>query len=238
MTVVRLILASAAMGIGSCVQGAVGFGSNLIAAPLLVLLDDRYVPGPVNIASAALNIVMLTTRRELPIDRRVPWAMGGLLPGTLLAGWLIAVLPTRGLSIAFAVLVVVAVVLSASGLSLRRTDGNLFAAGVLSGFMGTVSGIGGPPVALVYQHERGAVLRGTLPRFFLVSSVLTIGTLIVVGKLGWEEVGLAVVLLPGTFVGLRCSRWFAQHVDRRSARPIVLVLSTVAAVAVLARELV
>jgi uncharacterized membrane protein YfcA len=237
MTVVRLILASAAMGIGSCVQGAVGFGANLIAAPLLALIDDRYVPGPVNIASAALNILMLTTRRGLPMDRRVPWAMAGLVPGTLLAGWLIAVLPTRGLSIAFAVLVGIAVLLSASGLAMRRTDSNLFAAGVLSGFMGTVSGIGGPPIALVYQHERGAVLRGTLPRFFLVSSVLTIGILVVVGNLGWEELRLAVVLLPGTFIGLRCSRWFAHHVDRRSARPIVLVLSALAAAAVLAREL-
>jgi uncharacterized membrane protein YfcA len=237
MIVVRLILASAAMGIGSCVQGAVGFGANLIAAPLLVLLDDRYVPGPVNIASTTLNVLMLTTRRDLPIDRRVPWAMAGLVPGTLVAGWLIAVLPTRGLSIAFAVLVGIAVVLSASGLAVRRTDTNLFAAGVLSGFMGTVSGIGGPPIALVYQHERGALLRGTLPRFFLVSSVLTIGILVVIGNLGWEEVRLSAALLPGTFVGLRCSRWFAHHVDRRSARPIVLVLSAAAAAAVLAREL-
>jgi uncharacterized membrane protein YfcA len=59
----------------------------------------------------------------------------------------------------------------------------------------------------------------------------------VVGNLGWEELRLAVVLLPGTFIGLRCSRWFAHHVDRRSARPIVLVLSALAAAAVLAREL-
>jgi uncharacterized protein len=238
MTVVRLILASAAMGLGSCVQGVVGFGSNLIAAPLLVLLDDSFVPGPVNIASAALNVLILITRRGLPVDRRVPWAMGGLVPGTLAAGWLIAVLPTRGLSFTFATLVLIAVVLSASGLTLRRTDGNLFAAGVLSGFMGTVSGIGGPPIALVYQHESGAVLRGTLTRFFLVGSLITIATLAAVGRVGWEELRLAVVLLPGTFVGLRCSNWFAHHVDRRSAQPIVLILSAIAAAAVLARELV
>jgi len=45
----------------------------------------------------------------------------------------------------------IAVLLSVSGLSLRRTDSNLVGAGVVSGFMGTVSGIGGPPIALVYH---------------------------------------------------------------------------------------
>jgi len=238
MTLVRMVLAAGVMGLGACIQGAVGFGSNLIGAPLLVLIDDRFVPGPINVASAVLNILMVSARRELPADRRIGWAMAGLVPGTLVAGALIAVLPTRGLSIAFAALVVLAVVLSVSGMSLRRTDGNLIGAGVLSGFMGTVSGIGGPPIALVYQHERAALLRGTLPRFFLVGSALTLGTLLVIGKLGWEEIRLALALLPGTFVGLRCSRWFAHHIDRRSARPAVLGLSAIAAISVLLRELI
>ena len=50
------------MGAGACLQGAVGFGSNLIASPLLILLDDSFVPAPVVIGSTVLNILVM--RRE------------------------------------------------------------------------------------------------------------------------------------------------------------------------------
>jgi len=227
------------MGLGACVQGLVGFGSNLIAAPLLVLIDDRFAPAPINIASALLNILLVlrARRASLPTDRLVRFAMAGEVPGTLAAGALLTVLAARGLSIAFAVLVFLAVVLSVSGLSLARNRHNLAAAGALSGFMGTISGIGGPPIALVYQHEPAPLLRGTLPKFFLVGSALTLVTLAAIGKLGWEQLRLALALIPGMLIGLRVSKLLAGHVDQRSMRPVVLVLSSVAAVSVLLREL-
>ena len=68
-----------------------------------------------------------------------------------------------------------------------KRPSTLFGAGVLSGFMGTVSGIGGPPVALLYQHESGRTLRATLPRYFLVGGAITMVTLVAVGKLGRAE---------------------------------------------------
>src|SRR3979409_692120 len=95
-------------GIGACAQGLVGFGANLIAAPILVLIDDRFAPGPINIASALLNILLVlrARRARLPSDPLVRFAMVGEVPGTILAGVVLSVLAARGLSIAFAVLVV------------------------------------------------------------------------------------------------------------------------------------
>jgi len=235
----RVLLASATMGLGAGVQGLIGFGANLIAAPLLVLIDPRFAPGPVNLASALLNILLVlrARRAHLPSDPLVRFGMIGEVPGTILAGVVLSVLAARGLSIAFAALVVLAVLLSVSGLSLARTRHNLAAAGALAGFMGTISGIGGPPIALVYQHEPAATLRGTLPKFFLVGSALTLATLAVVGKLGWEEARLGLALLPGMLIGLRASKLLAGHVDQRSMRPAVLALSAIAAVSVLLREM-
>src|SRR5262249_15446354 len=140
-------------------------------------------------------------------------------------------------SIVFAVMVIVAVALTGLGLDVVKRPSTLFGAGVLSGFMGTVSGIGGPPVALLYQHDSGPTLRATLPRYFLVGGAITMVTLVAVGKLGGSELLQALVLVPGMLVGLAGSSWLAGHVDRRTARPFVLVLSSLAAVSVLLKEL-
>ena len=44
MSAWELLAAFLIMAAGGCLQGAVGFGSNLIAAPLLLLVDESYVP--------------------------------------------------------------------------------------------------------------------------------------------------------------------------------------------------
>jgi uncharacterized membrane protein YfcA len=184
-----------------------------------------------------LNLFIIRAADAAAFDREVRWSLGGLVPGTIAAGATLLALSPDGLSIAFAVMVIVAVVLTGTGWTVVKRPSTLFGAGVLSGFMGTVSGIGGPPVALLYQHESGPTLRATLPRYFLAGGAITIVTLATVGKLGREELLQAVVLVPGMLIGLIASPWLAGHVDRRTARPFVLSLSTVAAVTVLLKGL-
>jgi uncharacterized membrane protein YfcA len=221
---------------GACVQGGVGFGANLLAAPLLILVSPRFVPGPVVVASAVLNLLVAYRHRGGGhVDPTVRTAIAGQVVGTLVAGAVLARLPNEGLSILFAILVLVAVLLSSVGLHLRPTPPNLAAAGSAAGFMGTVSGIGGPPIALAYLHLSGPRLRATLGRFFLVGNMVAIPTLIVVGQLGADEVVPCLVLVPGAVLGFLGSGWLAAHLDRRTARPVILGLSVGAAIAVLIR---
>lgn len=237
MVVVRGVLGALVMAAGAALQGSVGFGSNLVAAPLLVLLDDRYVPGPVIVASLLLNL--LVTRREggAAVDPGVKAAIAGQVAGIAGAGLVLSSLPADGLSILFAALVLAAVGLSAAGWHLRTTTRSLAGVGVASGFMGTISGIGGPPIALVYQHSPPAALRATLARFFLVGGVLAIPAVALAGKLGADELGPTLTLLPGTVAGFLASGWTRRHLEGRAIRPIVLVLSAASAVAVVVRAI-
>jgi uncharacterized membrane protein YfcA len=238
MSPLELIGASAAMALGALVQGSVGFGASLVAAPLLVLIDPVFVPGPITVAALLVNVVMLSTRREGAAEHDIRWAMLGLVPGTAAAGVTLLLLPHDGLSIAVSVLVLAAVLVTASGLAVHRGRAALLGAGTVSGFMGTISGIGGPPVALVYQHEPAVVLRRTLPRYFLVGGAISAVTLIAVGHLDAHDVALALALVPGLAVGLAGAVPLSGHVDKRTARPFVLGLSALAAAVVLVRELV
>jgi uncharacterized membrane protein YfcA len=237
VTVGQLVLASAIMAFGAAVQAAVGFGANLVAAPMLLLISTRLVPGPISVAAFVLNLFMIRRERTDVDVRGVRLAVVGLVPGCVLGGVALALLPESRLGVCFAVLIIVAVAMSAAGFHLAPSAGNLLGAGLLSGFMGTVSSIGGPPIAMVYQRASGPTLRGTLARYFAIGGVISIVVLAAVGRLGRTELIAAAALLPGTVAGFACSKPLARHIDRRTARPAILALSTLAALSVLVREL-
>ena len=237
MSAWELLAAFLIMAAGGCLQGAVGFGSNLIAAPLLLLVDESYVPVAVVVGSLVLNALMVVREPTGHFDESIKPAMVSQVPGALVAGLVISSLPQRQLSLLFAFLVLVAVAISVAGWHLRPTRRTLIGAGAAAGFMGTISGIGGPPVALVYQRAPGPTLRATLCRFFLVGGVVSLAVLALTGAVDGDSLRACLVTIPASAAGFAASTPLVRHIDRGSVRPYVLGLSTLAAVAVLIREL-
>jgi len=237
VTAADLLLAFLIMLAGAAIQGAVGFGANLFAAPLLALVNPDLVPGPVIASALVVNVLVL--RRDRVED---PWpqlrtANAGQIIGAISGAALLAALPTDALAIVFAIVILVGVGLSMSGLHPKRTPTTMGIAGAASGFMGTTTGVGGPPIALVMQKSEGIELRGLLSRFFLVGSVFSLIALFAVGRFGWHELWYGILLVPGVLVGVRGSTWLAARVDRGHLRTAVLALSAASAVATLAKAL-
>lgn len=237
MSALEVVLGFVVMAAGACLQGAVGFGSNLVAAPLLILLDESFVPAPIVVASLLLNLQMIRREGRGAFDPTVRPAMVAQVPGAVGAGLVLTLLPERGLSLLFAGLVLLGVVVSAAGWHLRPTRRTLVGAGLAAGFMGTISGIGGPPVALVYQRAGGPTLRATLSRFFLVGGVVSLVVLGASGRIDGDSLRACLVTVPASIAGFSVSAPIARRLDRGSVRPVVLTLSSLAALAVLAREL-
>ena len=95
------------MAAGGCLQGAVGFGSNLVAAPLLLLVDEAYVPVAVVVGSLVLNGLMILREHAGHFDPTIKPAMVSQVPGAVVAGLVITSLPQRQLSLLFAALVLI-----------------------------------------------------------------------------------------------------------------------------------
>jgi uncharacterized membrane protein YfcA len=203
----ELLLANAALLAGAVVQGAVGFGAMLVAVPFLLLIDPEIVPGSALVASVPLGVFILAR------DHR------------------------HGRGVLFGVLLLAAVLASASRWTVAPTDRNGFLAGTISGFSGTTVGVGGPPVAIVYQGDAGPVLRANLSRYFLAGLVISLTSLSIGGELGPDRVQAGLTLVPGLLVGAVISGRVAQYLDRGWARPAVLAVSAASAVVVLARAL-
>ncbi len=93
-------------------------------------------------------------------------------------------------------------------------------------------------MALLYQHAEGPRIRGSLSGFFVVGTTLSLVALAAVGRFGNHELRLASTLVPGVVLGIVTSRIVSPWLDRGRIRPLVLVLSFAAALAVLGRALV
>lgn len=237
MSVAGFAVVGVAILVGAVVQGSIGFGLNLIAAPVLALVDPTLVPGPA-IVIAFVFTILLSVRERRDIDLvSVRWAFYGRVPGSIAGALAVAALSPRSLGLAIAVIVLVAVAITASGVSFTPTRNVLFGAGAASGLMGTASSIGGPPMAMALSGSTGAAMRGTLSAFFLLGTVLSVGLLTAVGEFGGRDVVAAVVLLPPLLIGFALSRLVAPHVDGERLRVAVLVVSTLAACSVLVSTL-
>jgi uncharacterized membrane protein YfcA len=228
---------SLVVAVGSIVQGAIGFGLGLLAAPLLVLIDPALVPGPLLAAALVLTGLMAVREREAIDFHGVGWALAGRVPGTFLGALAVAVMSERAAALVVAILVLGTVVLIASKLRIERTRRALLGAGVMSGFISTISSIGGPAFAVLYQDDTGARMRGTLSSFFLVGLVFSIAALACFGRFGASELQSSLLMLPGVLAGFLLSPPIARVIDRGRTRSAVLAVSAAAGVLVLAQAL-
>jgi uncharacterized membrane protein YfcA len=233
----ELFLAFVTMTVASAVQGSVGFGLNLIAAPILALIDPAFVPGPALAAGLFQTIIMATRERASIVFKDIGWAVIGRVVGTSCAIVVLSLASRSEANIVFGSLVLLGVGLSLLGLRLKPVPRVLIAAGWLAGLMNTISSIGGPPMALVYQHVRGPSLRGTLAGHFCIGASISLAALILAGHYIWSDVIATAVLVPGVLLGFAGAGPLSRLIDSRSARPAILALSGLAGTAVILREL-
>jgi uncharacterized membrane protein YfcA len=237
MSPFRYLAALAVLVLSATLQGLVGFGGNLVASPLLLLIAPELVPGPLIAANVVLTASMARGETVAGVWDEVRWPLAGTVPGTIAGAAVLVVASTRNLTVVLSVIILVAVGLSLLRVPLRRNPRTLAVSGTLSGFMGTIAGIGGPPVALLYQHATGREIRASISRFFLVSSLLSVAVLAVFGRFDLTSLARGALLAPAPAVGYLLSSRVRDHVRRRHVRVAVLGLSTASAVVALARSL-
>lgn len=210
---------------------------NLIAAPILAVLDPDLVPGPAIVAALVLTL-LVAFRDRASIDRvGVPYALAGRVPGTIAGALLIASIPERGVAVAVGCAVLLAVALNLSGIRFRPNPPTLLVAGAVSGFASTVSSVGGPPMAVVYANEPGPVIRGTLSFIFVVGGVMSLAALVIVGDFGRKEALLSLLLLGPGALGFLLSKRLAVRVDDGTTRNAVLAVAVLGAVTALGKAL-
>jgi len=231
----ELVAALVVVTIAATIQGAIGFGINLMVVPVLAVLIPGSVPGSMVLLSIPMILTMLLREHQSIDWVGVRWIALGRLPGTTVGIAIVAVVPGPELSIIVGVAIVLGVVLSAvhPGIAVNRR--NAFGAGTIAGITNTTASVDGPPLALLYQRSEPHTLRATLATSFLIGAAVSATALAVAGKLALEQLELTALLLPAVGLGLLASGPLARRVAPGSLRPFVLVFATVAGLVAIAR---
>jgi uncharacterized membrane protein YfcA len=218
---------------GAAVQATIGFGMAVLAAPLLGLIDPGFLPVATLLMGLPLSIGV--ARREL---QYVAWddvatATLGRLPGVVLGSWVVATTGATAIRLIVGLSVLTAIVVSVTGFKVSTTRRSLIIAGLASGFSGTAAGVGGPPMAVAYQHSHPATTRATLGVFFGIGTVISFLGLLAAGEVHLRQIQLSALLLPGVLLGLALSGPLVSRLPPERVRAALLGLSLVSASALL-----
>jgi len=219
--------------VGATVQASIGIGLGMIASPVLAFADPDFIPAAIMLAVLPLTFTIAWVDRTHVEQRDVGFALIGRIPGTIVGALVVAALSDQVLAVMVALSVLVAVVASIAGRIFRPTDRALVIAGLASGFAGTTTGVGGPPMALTYQNSDPATMRATISTFFAIGSVMSITALALAGQIGTRQIELTLLILPAVGLGVVTARFLKEYLNPTVVRPAVLVICTVAAIALL-----
>jgi uncharacterized membrane protein YfcA len=231
-----LAVVGAAVVAGALVQGTIGLGLGLVAAPVVTLADPGLMPDLMLWLAAALPVLTLAHEWR-HVDRRgLLWALAGRVPGTAIGVVVVTLASDRALGLAVGGMVLVAVAASLRDVRVRARRRSLVVAGVVSGAAGTATSIGGPPVALVLQHRPGPVVRATLGAYFAAGALMSLAGLALAGEVSRRPLVLAAALLPGLAIGFALAQPLRRRVDAGRLRPAILAVCAVSAAVLIVRS--
>ena len=225
VSTVEIVLAIAAVAGGAIVQGAVGVGLSLVAAPALVAIDPTFIPGPLLIVGQIVGI-----RHIIVEGKHIDWqavrnALWGL-PFGLVAGLaVLELVPEQVLTILIGALVAGSAVTLLAGFRLRQTRRTEIGGGLTCSFGAMAASLPGAPLAICFSEMRPPTLRSTSSVYIGIVGVVGIGLLVGRGSFGLHELTLVGYLVPGMFIGLAISRLVRPMLDRSWFRPAVLSVS-------------
>lgn len=223
--------------VAAAVQGLVGLGLALVAAPVVTLLEPRLMPELMLWLGLMMPFVTLA-REHHDIDwRGLGWSLPTRVLGTVVGVLLVAAVSPAGLGIAVGTMVLLSVVLTVRHLEIPVNVVALASAGFVSGVTGTATAIGGPPMAIVYQHRPPHQIRSTLGVFFIVGAGMSLAGLGLAGELDRSSFFLALLMVPSLVAGFVVSRVVGRRIPVHRIRLGVLLVSAASAVVVLARSL-
>ena len=237
MTGLEIVVVIAITAVGAVVQGCVGIGIGLVAAPVLVAIDPAFVPGPM------LAVGQIVAVRHIGAERRhidlsaLRNCMIGLPFGLAVGLLVLLVVDERVLSIIIGAVVAVAAGWLLTGPSINRSTRNEIATGGLVAFASTTAALPGPPLVVAFSDMRPSAMRGTASAVILAVAVFVAASLVAAGRFGLHELGLFALLSPGAVLGMFASRYLRPQLDRSWFRTAVLIVAGAGGVALVVRQL-
>lgn len=214
------------------VFGLTGFGSALVAMPLLIpLLGVEAATALVAIMALAAQVLMLLRYRDSIMIRSV-WRLAlASLIAIPIGLTLVRTLDSRVVLLLLGMLVFgyAAYALLRPTLPEIKNPNWAFAFGFAGGLLSGAYNTGGPPVVIYADLLRWkpAEFKSNLGGAFLLNSIVVVSAHILSGQVTPVVMQNILLALPATLVGMLAGWWLERYINPDSFRKLVLVLLVV-----------
>jgi len=209
-------------------QGLSGFGSLLLALPLLTFFMDikTVIPLLALHALAITAILLIQLREHLDWGKINPLLLGSV-PGVFLGVYLLKTLDTRIIQFVLGLtLVVYPLITMKQEIFKTMKAGWAYAFGFFAGCLGGTLSASGPPVIIytALQPWGKDLIKATLQGFFAVSGLLVVAVQTANGLMTTSVLKLFLISLPALFIGTYAGSFFYGKISDRTYRKIMLIL--------------
>ncbi|MBE9501374.1 MAG: sulfite exporter TauE/SafE family protein [Dehalococcoidia bacterium] len=237
MSAEELVLGCFAVLVAAFTRSVTGFGSALVAAPLLLLVLEAKSVVVINIVLGIIMCLLILWQSRHHVRVRKITVMGiGSIFGVPIGAYIPSLVSASTLKLTIATLVVVFAILLALGHSrqFKRERTGFGISGFISGILTSSTSLGGPPVVLFLLNQGWdkEPFRASLAGYFLFSGMIALGALAFTGVMTTSMLGTAAALLPalllGFYLGIKVLPRVDANLFRRIAISVVLVSGLVA----------
>lgn len=235
-----LLLVTAILIAAYTFRGITGFGSGLIAIPLLALfMPLTFVVPYISFVDVTASMVHGWRHRRHTAWREVLIVLPFTLIGVTVALYLLKSLETAILARALGVFILLFALYSLIGPTLKRQCSIRWAsiAGSLGGIVGTLFGTGGP-LYVIYYQLRGlpkSVFRSTIATVFLVEGAIRLTGYAVAGFYNREILLWIAASLPFMALGLYVGGHIHTSISQRQFQRAIGVLLIISGIALLVK---
>lgn len=232
MDSLTLAAITAAAGFAGFTQGFAGFGSTLVALPLLGMVLDVRTAVPVCCLMALVINSVLVARLYRHVQREsLGWLIAASLPGMAIGAWMLGIAPEgalKGLLGASVLLVAVHSLGFGQPKAPSRKEW-VALAGLVAGCLGVCIGINGPPVVAWAARQPWSrnTLKATLTSYFLLAGIAIVGVQSAKGFVTRHVLLLFALALPALAAGLWAGAACCGRLGDAAFRRCVLALLAV-----------
>jgi uncharacterized membrane protein YfcA len=234
----QILIAFVIVYIASTAQSVFGMGWGMIAAPLLALLNPSLIPSTIVFLGFFASLLpSIRYYKDIHWYTYKPAIIGRVL-GSILAGGIAAYVVSSGkIEITIGIVLLISIFISVFTIkSIKQSPRNHFIAGTTSGILGTVVGVGGTPMGIIYQNENPIIVRANNNAFFAVGSFASFIVLVIADVMTVYNVIYGFLLLPSLFVASYASKYLIKY-SNKILKPYILTICSISSVLLIIRGL-
>lgn len=237
MSVEVISLISFVVLLGAFIQGTCGMGFALIVVPVISLLNPTSLPVTVLLLMLPLN-GYIAWREWNALDKiGAIWIGMGRFIGTFGGIAILSLLSMKSLSIFVGLSTIFAAVVTWFIPAFNPNKKAYIGAGLITGITETTTGIGGPPLALTYQHRPVAEMRATIAVSFLFGEIISLIFLALSGHIHPDLMYSSLWFLPALIVGSVLSQSIHNSINQKYMRIFVQIFALTSSIVLIVKAM-